>query len=171
MSTIEAFELAHKDELLVASRQTLPRASWRTPDGTLWAPQAVLRGWTSRLSDSWAWLRLHAWIAAGDVSVTHIDLPCALRMHSSADPAWRFVAMLGDEPAERLPLATFGAADLAIPYDDGKPAMLVELGTCAPVKFVLNLGTTERVPHMIVPYGIPYGFVFVADRLLLPTDE
>lgn len=171
MGLLEQFELAHRDDFLRVARYPLPRVTWKTPDGSEWTPQTVLKGWTSRLSDSWAWLRLHAWVTSKVVQVGHVDLPSGLRMHDASDPAWAFVERLGDDPAVRSPLATFGSTDLGIPYDDGAPAMLVELGACAPVKFVLNLGTMPGTAMMIVPYGCPFAFTFVAGRLLLPTSS
>lgn len=165
---VEHYEVAHARDIAECLSISLPAASWRSPDGVSWTPQSVLCPWQPRTSDHWAWLRLHAWVLCGDVEVRHIELPSPLLIHDRSEAAWRYVRSLGGvvEDGPGGPGVTFGRVDLVLcGNDDGDP-MLVEFGTCSPLKFVLNLGTSIDTDWMIVPFHCPFAFVFRATRQL-----
>jgi len=146
---------------------TFPGVTWKTPDGRGWKPQEVFIPWGERrLSDPWACSLLAAWVQADRVEVFHLPLPQPLTCHDPREPAWRFVAALGNS-SEREINTLFGRADLAIDFPDEKATLFVEFGTCAPGKFVLNLGQMLN-DQMIVPYNCPYAFIFRPRREFMP---
>jgi hypothetical protein len=157
MGLIDTIERTNLQELAAYADVPLPKRTWRTPDRRWWTPQMVLSGWRKRISDHWAWLALHTWVVEGQVVVRHLELPTPLNKHSASDPAWAFIDQHYG-PGESTPLThPAGQADLAC--RGGK--IIVEFGTCAPVRFVLNLGCSANVHWMLVPYGCDYAFVFV----------
>lgn len=162
MTLLDQFEQTHAGTFARFATFLLPSSSWRTPDGRNWVPQDVLRAWGSaRVSDRWAFVMLHTWIVQKRVTVEHAELPAPLRWHDETDPAWAAIVREYG-PGVTEPFATFGRADLACEGKDGtEPLLMVEFGTCAPAKFVLNLGLSTPSTHwMIVSYGAPYAFVF-----------
>jgi hypothetical protein len=179
MSLIETFEHSHLREFAEYESVALPEKTWRTPDHRWWTPQSVLKGWGSRISDHWAWITLHCWIVEKRVMVMHVELPGPLGCHMPDDPTWAFVDRRYG-PGETEPLAhPIGRADLACYDDRDKILLMIEFGTCAPAKFILNLGHSccpvgnshplylvEGTHWMIVPYGCAYAFVFIAAEQL-----
>lgn len=166
-STLDIFERARLREFADYEAITLPKQTWQTPDRQWWTPQTVLKGWRPRISDHWAWVTLHAWVVADEVTVMHVELPEPLVNHQPTDEAWSFIDYVFG-PGEMEPLAyPIGRADLFCDGDETQAPLMVEFGTCAPVKFVLNLGHNWCTHWMLVPYGCPYAFVFVATSGLL----
>lgn len=159
MGLIEAFERGHINAFAEVAKTVLPKVSWCTPDKTRWTPQKILHAWgPGRMSDHWAYLILHRWVASNKVEVAHVDLPSPLRFHNPTDEAWRYIEKTyGGGEDSREPEALIGRADLACA---GTPTLMVEFGTCAPVKFVLNLGLSDA-HWMLVPYECKYAFVFI----------
>jgi hypothetical protein len=173
MTLIDDFERAHLREFAECGNLALPKKTWRTPDGRWWTPQAVLKGWRPRLSDQWACLALHYWVVKGQVSTQHVELPNPLGWHAPDDPAWAYIEQ---RYGSIDPLAyPFGRADLACPHESDEAALMVEFGSCAPVKFVLNLGHSfapiANTHWMIVPYGCNYAFAFVPKSQLFTHDQ
>jgi hypothetical protein len=160
VTDLDHFETANLAALSRAAGEPLPERSWITPEGRAWTPQQVLTGFRCRVSDYWAWHCLHQWVRQKLVEVEHESLPSALMSHSPEDPAWSHIEnFLGK--GEREPWThPIGKADFQS-TDKGRTTT-VEFGTCAPAKFVLNLGWSRpRFTWMIVPYGCPYAFTFV----------
>jgi hypothetical protein len=165
-SMLDAFERARLREFAEYEAVTLPKKTWRTPNGQWWTPQSVLKGWRPRISDHWAWVTLHAWIVWDKVTVAHVELPEPLVAHRPEDEAWAFIDYVFG-PGELEPLAhPVGRADLYCDGEEGQAPLMVEFGTCAPVKFLLNLGHNYLTHWMLVPYSCPYAFVFVAAESL-----
>lgn len=148
MIGVAEIEKQHRDSFVTFALKPLPKASWQTPDGRAWAPQDVLRGFNDRLSDAWAWWKLHQWVAREEILVAHVRLPSPLVRHSQADPTWRFIDLTFGPCSQRL------GADLACPRID------VEFGACMPLGFVLSLMLDDARPRMVVPYESPYAFIF-----------
>jgi hypothetical protein len=161
--SLDAFEKAQLHEFIKYTTASLPKRTWQTPDRQWWTPQSTVIGYRERVSDHWAWAILHRWIATQNVRVTHVALPQPLCSHQPTDNAWAYINHEFG-PGELGPEAhPIGQADLFCPGDANRRGLMVEFGTCAPAKFVLNLavGGTDA---MIVPYGCPYAFVFLAPK-------
>jgi len=172
---IDTFEHARLREFAEYESITLPKKTWQTPDHCWWTPQSVLKGWGSRISDHWAWITLHCWIVEKRVTVMHVELPSPLRRHTPDDPAWAFIDWQYG-PGEVEPLAyPIGLADLACQNNRDEPLLMIEFGTCAPVKFILNLGHAfcdiQSTHWMIVPYGCAYAFVFIPEAQLFTHEH
>ena len=159
MSTyLDNFEHANLRLLADYEEIAQPKRTWRTPDGRWWTPRDILNGWRPRVSDHWACLELHHGIIEDKVHVRHVELPEQLQGHTRHDPAWVYLEHAFG-PFQREPQVLYGRADLATECANGN--LFIEMGTCAPAKFVLNL---EHVPGdwMLVPYACSYAFVFTA---------
>jgi hypothetical protein len=156
--SLDDFEARSARHIAAFIEMPMPLATWQTPDGKIWTPQQVLQGWSRRSSDHWAWRTLHAWIMKDAVTIRHVELPRAYQ--KPGDEAWQFVGSLGNGTFEREPHGAMGRGDMLVNYDDDGLGLFVEFGTCAPAKFVFNLGTTGN-DWMLVPGGkCGYGFVF-----------
>ena len=151
MSLIKSWERGHLQDIADAARTPLPTPHWKTPDGNVWAVPEILQGWGgARPSDRWAWLTLREWLDHGLVVVRYVELPEPLRRHKPEDPAWAFIDKQygpGDLEPETICL---GRADLHCrPRADG-PSIMVEFGTCAPLKFTFNVGTNGPRTHWML---------------------
>jgi hypothetical protein len=156
--SLDDFEVRSAQRIAAFIEMPMPLATWQTPDGKIWTPQQVLRGWSGRSSDHWAWRVLHAWIMKDAVAVQHVELPVGYQQ--PGDAAWQFVSKLGNGTFEREPHGAMGRADMLVHYDEDDLGLFVEFGTCTPAKFVFNLGVTVN-DWMLVPGGqCSYGFVF-----------
>jgi len=168
MGLLENFERAHLKEFADAeSIGPLKVPSVKTPDGRPWMLNEIVVGWQPRISDHWALTLLHAWIVYKLVKVCHVELPCELRASRNVDDPARAFIESEFGPGEREPCHfLIGRADFCSEGQDDDRPLLVEFGTCAPAKFVINLGM-ELCDHMIVPYNSKYAFVFIPTKQLI----
>lgn len=145
-----AFEKAHLANF--AARAWACSGCFRTPCGRLWNLQEVIVGWRERISDTWARSMICGEIQRGEVEVFHLELPTGYLGKNSSDHLVSFLEhRFGKLEAE--PTSFLGCGDFAV------DELVIELGTCSPAKFWLNL-THMNIDHMIIPFSCDYGFVF-----------